>query len=188
MTAKNSDKRFAGTLIDGARMYAAAADAVNDKLPNPIQVLSHLLGMSIEPALKAYLKNNGVSTKEVRKLGHNLGALYEKAQEFGLAYTGSRNFRLRVLGANYEARIFAYPEESRLTVINPSSLREITHELIVDIFGKIKGEPVLQELSEQPWQRGQFMNLGIFLQLHLPSPNLTFLPRIYLPHRIGDSR
>jgi len=150
MTVTDDDKRFAGTLIDGARMYAAAADAVNDKMPNALHVLSHLLGMSVELALKAYLKNNGVSTKELRKLGHNLGGLYEKAQKFGLAYTGSRNFRLRVLGANYEARIFAYPEESQLVVINPSSLREITHELIVDIFGKIKGEAALQELSEQP--------------------------------------
>jgi hypothetical protein len=131
-------------------MYAAAADAVNDKLPNALHVLSHLLGMSVELALKAYLKNNGVSAKELRKLGHNLGALYEKAQEFGLAYTGSRNFRLQVLGTNYEARIFAYPEESQLIVINPSSLREITHELIVDIFGKIKGEAALHELSDQP--------------------------------------
>jgi len=150
MTITDRDKSFAGTLIDGARMYAAAADAVNDKLPNALHVLSHLLGISVELALKAHLKNNGVSTKELRKLGHNLGALYEKAQEFGLDYTGSRNFRLRVLGANYEARIFAYPEESQLVVINPSSLREITHELIVDIFEKIKGEMVLQELSEQP--------------------------------------
>ncbi len=150
MSIKDEDKRFAGTLIDGARMYAAAADAVNDKLPNALHVLSHLLGMSVELALKAYLKINGVPTKELRKLGHNLGALYEKAQKFGLLYTGSRNFRLQVLGANYEARIFAYPEEGRLSVINPRSLREITQELIVDIFGQIKGEETLQELSNQP--------------------------------------
>jgi hypothetical protein len=150
MTITDDDKRFASTLIDGARMYSAAADAINDKLPNALHVLCHLLGMSAELALKAYLKNNGVSTSELRKLGHNLGALYEKAQEFGLARTGSRNFRLRVLGANYKERIFAYPEEGRLVVINPSSLREITHDLIVDIFGQIKGEAALQELSGQP--------------------------------------
>ncbi len=150
MTVTDDDKRFACTLIDGARMYAAAADAVNDKLPNSLHVLSHLLGMSAELALKAYLKNNGVSTSELRKLGHDLGDLYEKAQEFGLAYTGSRNFRLRVLGANYQERLFAYPEKGRLNVINPSSLREITHDLIVDIFAQIQGEAVLHELSGQP--------------------------------------
>jgi hypothetical protein len=51
----------AGTLIDGARMYAASADAVNDQYPNALHVLSHLLGMSIELALKAYLKHAGCS-------------------------------------------------------------------------------------------------------------------------------
>jgi hypothetical protein len=29
----------AGTLVDGARMYAAAADAVNDSYPNALHVL-----------------------------------------------------------------------------------------------------------------------------------------------------
>ena len=51
----------AGTLIDGARMYAAAADAVNDRYPNALHVLSHLLGMSIELALKAYIRDAGCS-------------------------------------------------------------------------------------------------------------------------------
>lgn len=40
----------AGTLIDGARMYAASADAVNNTYPNALHVLSHLLGTSIELA------------------------------------------------------------------------------------------------------------------------------------------
>ncbi|MHB8413787.1 MAG: hypothetical protein ACYDB1_00125 [Acidiferrobacteraceae bacterium] len=146
----DDDKLFAGTLIDGARMYAAAADAINDKLPNALHVLSHLLGMSAELALKAYLKHHGVSTRELRRLGHNLGALYEKAQTFGLAGTGSRNYRLRVLGANYQTRRFAYPKAGRLSVITPSSLREITHGLIVEIFAKLKGEVVRQALSAQP--------------------------------------
>ncbi|MHB2016759.1 MAG: hypothetical protein ACYCW6_07410 [Candidatus Xenobia bacterium] len=146
----DDDRLYAGTLIDGARMYAAAADAVNDKLPNALHVLSHLLGMSAELALKAYLKHHGVSTRELRRLGHNLGALYEKAQTFGLAGTGSRNYRLRVLGANYEARCFAYPKSGWLVAIAPGSLREITHGLIVEIFEKLKGEAVRQALFAQP--------------------------------------
>lgn len=131
-------------------MYAAAADAVNDKLPNALHVLSHLLGMSIELALKAFLKYNGVPTAELKKFSHDLGKLYERSQELGLAYTGSRNFRVRVLGANYKERIFAYPEEGNLTVITPRSLREITHELIIEIFGVINGEATMTELSGQP--------------------------------------
>lgn len=54
---------FSGTLIDGARMYAESADAVNDKYPNALHVLSHLLGMSTELALKAYLVRNFVTKK-----------------------------------------------------------------------------------------------------------------------------
>lgn len=150
MNATEEDKRFAGTLIDGARMYAASADAINDKYPNALHVLSHLLGMSVELCLKAYLKNNAVSTKDLRKYGHDLGDLYKKAQGFGLLYTGSRNYRIQVLGENYMARIFAYPEECQLNVISPKSLREITHELIVDVFGEIKGNTLLSDLSNHP--------------------------------------
>jgi len=142
--------RFAGTLIDGARMYAASADATNDKYPNALHVLSHLLGMSVELSLKAYLVLNGVTEKELRKWGHDLGLLYEKAQEFGFLYTGSRNFRLRVLGANYQARIFAYPQEGNLNVINPRSLREITQEIILEAFSAIKGDEMQNKLADQP--------------------------------------
>ena len=51
----DEQSRYAGTLIDGARMYAASADATNDKYPNALHVLSHLLGMSAELALKVYI-------------------------------------------------------------------------------------------------------------------------------------
>ena len=139
-----------GTLIDGARMYAAAADAVNDRLPNALHVLSHLLGMSLELALKAYLRHHGVSDKELRKLGHDLGAIYDKAKELGLAYTGSRNFRLKVLSANYKARIFAYPEGAQIVVIEPWSLRELAHDLVTDVFAEIKGAAMLVELQDRP--------------------------------------
>jgi len=139
----------AGTLIDGARMYAAAADAVNDKLPNALHILSHLLGMSIELTLKAYLRHHGVSVPELKRLSHDLGAIYDRAQQFGMEYTGSRNFRLRVLSPNYEARVFAYPEEGEMVVITPWSLRQIAHELIIDVFSKIKREQVLAELADQ---------------------------------------
>jgi len=131
-------------------MYAAAADAVNDKLPNALHVLSHLLGMSAELALKSYLKHNNVSTSDLRKLGHDLGAIYTRSREFGLLDTGSRNFRLNVLGANYRERIFAYPEAAQLVVITPRSLREIVHELILEIFEVVKGREALEALESRP--------------------------------------
>jgi len=147
---RDEQLRYAGTLIEGARMYAASADATNDKYPNALHVLSHLLGMSTELGLKAYLVLNGVTEKELRKLGHDLGSLYEKAQEFGFLHTGSRNFRLKVLGANYQARTFAYPQEGYLNVINPRSLREISQEIIIEAFSAIKGDEMLNKLADQP--------------------------------------
>ena len=78
-----------GTLIDGARMYAAAADAVNERHPNALHVLSHLLGMAIELALKAFLMKAGQTERELRKIGHDLQALLAAANAHGLTSTGS---------------------------------------------------------------------------------------------------
>lgn len=140
----------AGTLIDGARMYAASADAVNEQYPNSLHVLSHLLGMSIELTLKAYLRNAGCLPNELKKLGHDLGVLYARAQDLGLDYTGSRNFVLRVLGANYQARLFAYPEEGRMTIIMPWRLRQMADDLIKIAFGAIKGTEALASMTNAP--------------------------------------
>ncbi len=140
----------AGTLIDGARMYAAAADAVNERYPNALHVLSHLLGMSIELALKAYIRDAGCSVQDLRRLSHDLGALYDRAKECGLDHTGSRNFVLRVLGANYQTRVFAYPEEGELTIIMPWRSRQMADELVRLAFVKIKGDSALAEMAHMP--------------------------------------
>lgn len=139
-----------GTLIDGARMYAASADAVNDRYPNALHVLSHLLGMSIELALKAYLLNNGATERELRRMGHDLRLLLLRAESHGLRNTGSRRFRLGVLGANYMDRLFAYPAEGNLTAIIPVRLREVAGELIKEVFGHIKGRGALAECQSEP--------------------------------------
>jgi hypothetical protein len=140
----------AGTLVDGARMYAAAADAVNDSYPNALHVLSHLLGMSIELALKAYLRHGGCTERELRKLGHDLPAIYERAEKLGLVHTGSRIFVLTVLGRNYDERLFAYPREGVMMSIVPRRLREVAHELIEIAFREIKGEAVLNPMKDYP--------------------------------------
>jgi hypothetical protein len=139
-----------GTLIDGARMYAAAADDVNERHPNSLHVLSHLLGMAIELALKAFLLNGGRTEPELRRLGHDLGALLAEAEALGLNATGSRHFRFSVLGANYEDRIFAYPEGGMLSVILPARLREVAHELICEVFISVKGQQLFNELQAEP--------------------------------------
>jgi hypothetical protein len=139
-----------GTLIDGARMYAAGADAVNDRYPNSMHVLSHLLGMAIELGLKAFLLNGWRTEQELRQFGHDLRRLLEECESLGLTGTGSRHFRLAVLGANYEERRFAYPEEAVLNIIIPRSLREISNELIQEVFISVNGEKLFTELQSQP--------------------------------------
>ena len=97
-------------------MYAAAADAVNNKFPNSLHVLSHLLGTSIELALKAYLHHFGYSEKRLKIIGHDLGKLFDHAVKNSLAWTGSRSFVLRVAGHNYRERLFVYPMEAILSL------------------------------------------------------------------------
>jgi hypothetical protein len=139
----------AGTLLDGARMYASAADAVNERHPNALHVLSHLLGMSIELALKAFLMHAGCSLDELKSAGHDLPALLYWAQEFGLEHTGSRDFVLNVLGANYQERLFAYPEEAMITVIMPWRLRQMADELINIAFVTVKGRSALAAMADE---------------------------------------
>ncbi len=151
MTPPTADDGLtAGTLIDGARMYAASADAVNDAYPNALHVLSHLLGTSIELALKAYLKHAGCTEAELKNAGHDLPALYYWAQEFGLDHTGSRDYVLNVLGPNYEERLFVYPREGAMNVLMPWRLRQMAHELIEIAFCKIKGRALLDAMQGEP--------------------------------------
>jgi len=131
-------------------MYAAAADAINDRYPNALHVLSHTLGMAIELALKAFLVHHGLAERDLRRLGHDLAGLLKEAEVRGLTSTGSRHFRLSVLGANYEDRIFAYPSEGVLTVILPASLREIAHQIISEVFEAVKGHQQFQALQGEP--------------------------------------
>ena len=148
--SKESERLTAGTLIDGARMYAAAADAVNDRFPNSFHVLSQLLGMSLELALKAYLRKAGYTTSQLKALGHDLGRLFDEAKKHGLDHTGSRNFVLRVTAALYVPRIFAYPEECIMNSISPWRLRQMTQELIEIAFRAVHGDDAFEELKDAP--------------------------------------
>jgi len=131
-------------------MYAAAADAVNDRLPNALHVLSHLLGTSIELALKAYLRHHGYSEKELRKLSHDLRQLLEHAQQKGLQKTGSRSFVLAVTGHNYRERLFVYPENGAMNVIMPWRLRQMANELIEEVFVEVHGQNEYDKLKDDP--------------------------------------
>jgi len=106
--------------------------------------------MSIELALKAYLLKADVTELDLRRTGHDLRALLLQAEAYGLTSTGSRRFRLGVLGANYSDRLFAYPAEGNLNVIMPVRLREIARDLIVEVFEQIKGPDALAQFESEP--------------------------------------
>ena len=139
-----------GTLIDGARMYAAAADAVNDRFPNSFHVLSQLLAMSLELALKAYLKKAGYTKRQLKALGHDLKQLFVESKQHGLEHTGSRNFVLQVTGALYMQRILAYPEESMMNSISPWRLRQLAQELIEISFRAVHGDDAYEKRKDAP--------------------------------------
>jgi hypothetical protein len=138
------------TLIDGARMYAAAADAVNDRFPNSFHVLSQLLAMSLELALKAYLSKAGYTKKQLKILGHDLWRIFEEAKKSGLEHTGSRNYVLYVTGTWYKRRIFAYPEECIMNSIGPRRIRQVAQELIEISLRKVHGDVEYEKLKGEP--------------------------------------
>lgn len=119
-------------------------------MPNALHVLSHLLGTSIELALKAYLRHRRYAEKELRSVGHGLRKLLEHCEKNGLTVTGSRSFVLAVTGHNYRERLFIYPEEGVMNVILPKRLRQMADELITKIFMEIKGVEVLENISTAP--------------------------------------
>ena len=131
-------------------MYIASVDAINDRFPNALHVLSHNIGIGIEFALKAFLMHHGMTERDLRRLGHDLEALLAEAQQHGLSSTGSRHFRLAILGANYEERIFVYPQKGVLNCIVPARLREIAHEIICEVFATVKGKEQLDALKDEP--------------------------------------
>jgi hypothetical protein len=141
-----------GTLIDGARMYATSADAVNAKFPCCVFPISHLICTSIELTLKAFLRHHRATEDRLMELGHDLSALLTEAVAVGLQDTGSRMLVLAVAGKNYAEKLFVYPEQNPLGMqsIAPYRLRAMCHELIVEVFTAIKGADDAAKMKNEP--------------------------------------
>ena len=137
----SKDSLTAGSLVDGARMYAASADAVNARYPSCIFPISQLLCTSIELSLKAFLRHKGTDEDRLVKLGHDLPSILTEAVGVGLLDTGSRLLILTVAGQNYREKTFSvYPEQGLMRSIATWRLRAMCHELLVrEAFTAIKG-------------------------------------------------
>src|SRR4030095_203747 len=102
---------------------------------------SHNIGIAIELALKAFLVHHGLTERDLRQLGHNLEALLAEAEKHGLTSTGSRHFRLAVLGANYDERIFVYPREGMLNILSPHTFVKL------HMKSSVKSSRALREMN-----------------------------------------
>jgi hypothetical protein len=147
---ESKDALTAGSLIDGARMYAASADAVNARYPSCIFPISHLLCTSIELSLKAFLRHKGANEDRLMKLGHDLPLILKEAVAVGLLDTGSRMYVLTVVGQNHLEKTFVYPEQGLMDSIATWRLRAMCHELLVEAFTAIKGASDFAAMSKEP--------------------------------------
>ena len=138
------------SLLDGACEYAAAADAVNDRQPQAWHVITHLLGMSVELALKALLLHHGYDGKALRKLGHDLKRLFDAGVKHGLKNSGSREFRILMHGGHYKSRLFAYPANGTFGTILPWGVRELAQGIILEVFLDLHGSDALETSRSKP--------------------------------------
>ena len=88
-----TDDLWPFTLLDGARSFAAVADAAVVRLGRPDAGGPHyltilfLLSQAIENALKSYLLIRGVTEDELMKIGHDLPRVLARTR----AQAGRRN-------------------------------------------------------------------------------------------------
>jgi hypothetical protein len=129
--------RFAYEYLNAAFAVVAAhsRQKVIDR-PAPVPVL-YLLGHSIELTFKAYLRQHGVTLRQLRKIGHDLCRGLEDCNALGLggAYlpTNEQLAALQVLNDVYEAKELEYIR----TGFTQWPRYELVEELAVGLFNAV---------------------------------------------------
>lgn len=138
------------TLLDGARSFAAVADAAVARLGRPDASGPHyltvlfLLSQTIENALKSYLLIRGVTESELIKIGHHLPRVLARAEtaEWRTLHPADR-FLLKVIDGSYRSqRKLQYHRAGEMTLPLLRPVRELVHEYI----GRLRA-PLLQRSS-----------------------------------------
>jgi HEPN domain-containing protein len=126
-------------LIEQAWRFAAAADAYTTRghIADP-HTVSFLLGRALELALKAYLVRHHSTEKELRKLGHSLSGLLDRASTHGFGVsTGLTDIQVRaikLLSEDYADKYFEYPELRPYAGYSESIIRQATHEVLREVI------------------------------------------------------
>jgi hypothetical protein len=126
------------TLIDGARSFAAIADAGVVRLGRPDPGGPHyltilfLLSQAIESALKSNLLIRGVTEAELMKIGHDLPRVLAQTEAAGWpTQHPADHFLLKVIDGCYRHQKqlqYQRAREMKLPLLRP--VRELAHEYI----------------------------------------------------------
>jgi hypothetical protein len=126
------------TLLDGARSFAAIADAAVARLGRPDASGPHyltilfLLSQAIENALKSFLLIRGVTEKELIKISHDLPRVLARAETAGwrTPHPADR-FLLKVIDGSYRSqKKLQYHRASAMTLPLLRPVRELVHEYV----------------------------------------------------------
>lgn len=124
------------TLYSLSGEYLEAAKTLNSSHPTKVTygiVTYYLLGHAAELSLKSYLFKKEMSIQELRRIGHDLNLLLDKATEFGL-----KNFSsIRSLSPIYKSKKLEYRQNRREMFPSKDLLIEEIEELQSIVFNHV---------------------------------------------------
>lgn len=121
------------TLWSLSREFYEAAKTLEDNPPTQINyviIKYYLLGHAAELALKSYLFKHGVAITELKKIGHNLKELSQKAEDKGLSQFQS----IQELSPLYKAKELEYRKTKSIVYPSIESLYSDVRVLISKVF------------------------------------------------------
>jgi hypothetical protein len=164
------------TLLNSARSSLNVADSAMKELgtivadePQYLTIL-YLIGHSMELALKAFLRSRGYNETQLQKIKHNLPRALRAAVEFGFPKRAAEDERLlELLDSTYGAyRRLQYDRATAINVPLLRTVRELSHEIVVESFKALAGNPAL--LSQT--SRDAF---GLFIDTQAPYPGTSLV-------------
>lgn len=117
-----------GLWTDGKQMLAAAkllATGTDSRLAISSPTY-YLIGHGLEVLFKAFLRANGLSLMQLRKIGHNLVKAADRSTKFDLAqycaFSGDDCSALRLLNVYYKRKYFEYRVNGSKQLVEPAFL------------------------------------------------------------------
>ncbi|TVU92088.1 hypothetical protein [Vreelandella titanicae] len=119
-----------------SREFYEAAKTLEGNSPTQINYVTikyYLLGHAAELALKSYLYKHGVAITELKKIGHNLKELSQKAEDKGFSQFQS----IQELSPLYKAKELEYRQKKSVVYPSIESLYSDVRVLISRVFDHV---------------------------------------------------